>query len=230
MNTVTRNQILAIEYPEPGKLRSRKVVKRSNARSTGKYPSWKMNRMLQWESSHELNAFRLLDANPTVTAFSEQPLTVHFMLDGVKHRHYPDALVELENGNRELWEIKTQKDSLEPEYVARTRLLQAELPNLGFAAYRMVIGEDLGREPRLSTALTLLKFGRQPISLIDTELVRRIIAQTGRICWGSAINGDLGPRGRFVLARLALEGKLLVDFEAHLATESRFTINPTKGL
>jgi len=34
--------IKSINFPGPGQVRSRKVASRSNARSTGKYPSWKM--------------------------------------------------------------------------------------------------------------------------------------------------------------------------------------------
>ena len=56
--------IISIELPNEGNLRSRTVVSRSRARPTGKYPSWKMGRMIQWESCNELNACRLLDANP----------------------------------------------------------------------------------------------------------------------------------------------------------------------
>jgi pantoate kinase len=46
------NQLIAvpkiqINFPQDGKIRSRKVVKRSNARNTGKYPSWKMQRMMR---------------------------------------------------------------------------------------------------------------------------------------------------------------------------------------
>jgi hypothetical protein len=40
--------IKSIIFPEPGRMRARKVVSRSNARSAGKYPSWKMGRMLYW--------------------------------------------------------------------------------------------------------------------------------------------------------------------------------------
>src|SRR5215813_8651303 len=45
---------------------SRNVVTRSRVRPTGKYPSWKMERMLEWESRNELHAFRLLDCDPSV--------------------------------------------------------------------------------------------------------------------------------------------------------------------
>ena len=66
-------RILRIVFSSAEQVRSRRVVTRSRFRPTGKYPSWKMERMLQWESMNELNAFRLLDCDPRVAVFTEQP-------------------------------------------------------------------------------------------------------------------------------------------------------------
>jgi hypothetical protein len=65
--------IKSILFPIAAEKRSRKVVPRSNARSAGKYPSWKMRRMIHWESVTDLNAFRLLECDPTIRSYSEQP-------------------------------------------------------------------------------------------------------------------------------------------------------------
>src|ERR1700677_476715 len=83
-----------IMFPGPGQLRSRKIVSRSSARPKGKYPSWKMRRMLQWEPENELNAFRSLDCDPDAMRFHEQPCEVVYVLDGQVRSHYPDILVE----------------------------------------------------------------------------------------------------------------------------------------
>ena len=74
---------IQVFFPDRGKLRSRKVVTRSRARKTGKIPSWKMGRMLQWESKNERLVFRILDGDATVTALFEQPLTVCYEDEGV---------------------------------------------------------------------------------------------------------------------------------------------------
>lgn len=180
-----RDQILSVDFPEDGKIRARKVISRSKARPTGKYPSWKMGRMVHWESQHELNAFRLLDANSAVLEFFEQPLVIHFILDGEHHRHYPGVLVNL-RATRELWEIKPASEITDPWVIARTRFLQNHLPQKGFS-YHIVIGEELAREPRLSTTLTLLKFGRSPISMIEREQVRLLLESTNEITWATAL-------------------------------------------
>lgn len=219
------NAVISIDYPEAPALRARRVVSRSRARPTGKYPSWKMGRMVQWESHNELNAYRLLDANPAVKAFYEQPLVVHYRLDGEPYIHYPDTLVDL-GTNRELWEIKPATEAARPENVARTKFLASALLNHGFT-YRMVLAEDLRQEPRLSNVLTLLKYGRQPISTVEREIIRRIIDATGGISWGTAIDGDLGSRGRHILARMALEGALQCEIDPPLSRQSMFVPNLT---
>lgn len=217
-----RDQILSIAYPQDGKLRARKVISRSKARPTGKYPSWKLGRMVHWESPHELNAFRLLDANPAVIGFHEQPLVIRFILDGEEHWHYPDVLVEL-GVTRELWEIKPANEAAAPDVVARTRLLERELPHKGFI-YRMVIGEDMAREPRLSTVLTLLKHGRQQISMLEQEQVRLVFESNKEITWAAAEN-ELGSNRSRLLCRSFLEGRVTFDIEQKLGPGTKFWIS-----
>ena len=219
--TPHRPSILSISYPDDGNLRARKVISRSKARPTGKYPSWKMGRMMHWESSHELNAYRLLDSNPEVVSFHEQPLTIRYLLGGEEHLHYPDVLVNF-GGTRELWEIKTARDAADPGVVARTSLMQSQLPDFGFV-YRVVIGEDLARNPRLSNVLKLLKYGRQPVSLVERESLVRILGATSEISWQAAIEA-LSPDGRRILARLCLEGLITCDMDQALTDASSFVL------
>ena len=105
--------IKSILFPVPGQMRSRKVFSRSNARSTGKYPSWKMGRMIHWESINELNAFRLLDCDPSVKSYCEQPCQIRYVLDGVERVHYPDILVTTTAG-KQLWEVRVRSNASEP--------------------------------------------------------------------------------------------------------------------
>ena len=97
--------IKSILFPEPGQVRSRKVVSRSNARSHGEIPQLKIGRMIHWESINELNAFRLLDCDPNVTSYSEQPCQIVYVWGGVERVHYPDILVKT-NAGKQLWEVK----------------------------------------------------------------------------------------------------------------------------
>ena len=60
--------------------------------------------MMHWESSNELNAFRLLDCDPNVTSYSEQPCQIVYIRNGVgKVVHHPDILVTTA-GRKQFWE------------------------------------------------------------------------------------------------------------------------------
>lgn len=225
--TRPRDGIIAIELPEDGSSPIRKIISRSNARITGKYPSWKMNRMVHWRSRDQLNSYRLLDSHPAVISFHEQPLLIHMSLNGVMYPHYPDVLVELSN-SRELWSIRTNSDAQTLETLAFARLLQNELPRFGFT-HRLVTSETLAGEPRLSTAIMLLRHGRQPVTLTEREHVRHILEKVGFITWEAAQTGLLGLRGRAILARLALEGILQLHPDARLAPQTRFIPAPNSS-
>jgi len=170
--------------------------------------------MVQWESVNELNAYRLLDVNPAAIAYHEQPLTIQFVLNGETHKHFPDTLVQW-GSSRELWEIKPSSQANRPEYAERTRFLETALPKLGFA-YRLVLAEDLNKEPRLSNALTLLRFGRAPVSDLNREQFRQIMLSSGDIHWKHILDGEFGPQSRNIACRLILEGQLAIDLDAAL--------------
>jgi hypothetical protein len=212
--------IRSILFPEPGQMRSRKVVSRSNARSAGKYPSWKMGRMMHWESLNELNAFRLLDCDPNVTSYSEQPCRVAYVMDGVEKIHYPDILVATSEG-KQLWEVKPRSNALEPEVLIRTAFLSSLLPRWGYE-YRTVLAEDLASQPRLSNANLLLSLGKRAVSDCEREDVRRTIAEQGTLVWADACAGYYGARGREILCSLVLRGVLTIDMNATISPVTEF--------
>lgn len=213
--SVNHSGIKSILFPEPGQVRSRNVVSRSNARSAGKYPSWKMGRMMHWESSNELNAFRLLDCDPNITSFSEQPCQIVYVMDGVERNHYPDIMVTT-SGGKQLWEVIPRSNALEPELLARAAFLSRVLPRWGYE-YRTVLAEDLARQPRLSNANLLLRLGQRAFSDCEWEDVRRTMAEQGSLVWSEACAGIGGPKGREILCSLVLRGVLAIDMNVPIS-------------
>lgn len=205
-----RDEILRIEFAAPG-TRSRKVISRSNTRPTGRFPSQRMNRMIHWDSPHELNAYRLLDSNPAVRAFSEQPCIIYYKLDDKEYRHFPDSLVETA-AVRALWEIKTTADARKPEVVARTQLLTEHLPSHGYQ-YCMVLAEDLSREPRLHNVRLLLRQGRTPLSVEQMEYCRRLFLATPSLRWLDVVEGRHAPFTMQHACRMVIEGNLHINLD-----------------
>jgi hypothetical protein len=212
--------IRSILFAEHGQMRARKVVSRSNSRSAGKYPSWKMGRMMHWESSNELNAFRLLDCDPNVASYSEQPCRIAYVMEGVERIHYPDILVTT-TGGKQLWEVKPRSNALEPEVLARAVFLSHVLPVWGYE-YRTVLAEDLASQPRLNNANLLLSLGKRAVSDCEREDVRRTMTEQGTLAWAEAYAGNYGARGRETLCSLVLRGVLTIDMNVPISLATEF--------
>ncbi len=213
-------EISEIVFPTEGQLRSRRVVTRSRARGTGKYPSWKMKRMLQWESRNELNAFRLLDICATVTGFMEQPCQIRYTQAGQPKIHHPDILVAI-SGREELWDVTTRAKKQQPEVELRTAVLTKALAKWGYE-YRVAIDSELATQPRLNNAQILLRFGRAEISGSDHESIRLIEKHQRVLVWSEACNGTYGAKGREILCNLTLRGILTLDLNAPWSPNTKF--------
>lgn len=204
--SVTETDKLSISFPEQGNPRVRKVVTRSRARRTGKYPSWKMGRMVQWESGNEKTVFRTLDGDATVIAFYEQPFCVRYSDSGVVRVHYPDVLVEFVDGV-EVWEIKDAQDDFNSDLLRRTEILKPLFTQLGIR-YRLVTVDKESAKGVDAYSASLVRFGRSPISQLEREKARRFFERTQAISWLEAESGVLGEKSKNIVARLLLEGEL----------------------
>lgn len=199
------DRIIAIHRPEPGELRMRRVITRSGTRVRIKVASWKMGRAVHAESRDEAVALRLLDGDPSVKAFHEQPSLIEYVHNGSLRRHFPD--VEVDYGDRKVfWEVKGQRQASELEIQSRTAFMRDHLANLGFG-YELVISEQLKLDARLGTIEFLRRWGRAEVSLVHYEQVRLHAQLHGGLRWGDFNNPD-GAMSRGTACRLALEGRL----------------------
>jgi hypothetical protein len=218
-------KVLEISFPENGLLRARKVVTRSRARSTIKYPSWKNGRMCQAESPNECNAFRLLDCDPTVRRFSEQPCQIRFGDGRFVLRHFPDILAEI-GDEKHLIEVKTDEDAEKEEVKQRTLLMTRELPKYGYS-YVLMKASELAIQPRLSNFNQILRFSRYSPTEWDFELIREILHRRGGLVWKEACAGTYGDHGRHILCNLVLRGNLCINLHEPWSAQTQFY--PTKG-
>lgn len=217
------DRITAIHTPEIGQVRVRKIVKRSNSYSTGKYPSWKMGRMVQWKSPRLLAAFRLLDATPAVKSYQEEAMRINYCYQGQEKAFYPDLLVQI-NDRQELWSIKPEKLANLPDEIALAQFLKQELYHHSLN-YRVVIAESLIEEPLQSNITKLIEFGRNPLSDIDREQVRQLLTRCDAIDWETISSGLLGPNGRQAVCRLALEGIIRFNIKEIWSGSTCFQLN-----
>jgi len=187
-----------------------------------------MSRMVEWESHNELHAFTLLDANPDVKAFSEQPMRIEYKIDGVLGKHFPDILF-IENGSLYVCEVKPKRGADKEEVRIRTKFLTKYLPKLGYS-YSLVTGEELSDQIQLLNARTILKFGRPHIDNTSREILRVYFLTNEKICWLEDIYANSDVDIRRVLSRLTLEGVLVFDGSQRIGRGSLFRLkaNETK--
>lgn len=217
-----RDGIVSITFPKSGP-RAREVISRSNTKSTGKWPSCKIGRAPHYESANERNAFKLLDACPDVVIYGEQPCEIHYILDGETHHHFPDILVHFKD-RKEIWEVKTKSESLDPDVFRRSALMKKHLPSFGYH-YQVVLAEELEINPRLKNVEKLLKDGRQYITVLEYEAVRQLFKDKEYIHYNYFDIGALGAKYRKSVLRLILDGVLVIDINQTLEGKAKIHFN-----
>lgn len=186
---------LQIVLPVRGQLRARKLIGRSRRVMTGKYPSWKMGRMMHWESRVEAKVLRLLDACPAVERFAEQPFTLLYLQEGRWRAHVPDVVVQTVQGDRWILEVKSDKDPRLEEALHRAEILKPRLNSFGIK-YAVVHQHAIDAGSSLLNAKCLLRFGRGEPRAKAHQAFIDLIAAKGELSRsdlvGTAIDMRLG--------------------------------------
>jgi hypothetical protein len=137
-------------------MRVRKVITRRGGTHRFKVPSRKMGRIIYCESTLERDLVCLLEVDPDVTAYCEQPFELEFALNGSIHRHVPDFAV-LRRASREIVEVKPARKARSLEVEARTRILA---PAMAVDGIIYLVRDEtwIRAEPRLWNAKVRLRY------------------------------------------------------------------------
>lgn len=151
---------------------SRKVVTRRGRRFRGYFPSYKMGRMVAWESLLELAAIQLLEFSRGVLSYREQPTLIQYPDGEVLRDYYPDFEVVLFDGVAIHLEVKTTYQLAKPKIQSKFQAIAAHY-NRRQQDFRLVTEKELQREPLLSNVRTLLYLVRRAKSplLLPRELL-----------------------------------------------------------
>jgi hypothetical protein len=186
--------------------RSRRVVKRSNYRMTGKFPSDKAGRMVQWESRIELDALRVLETHPAVKSFREQPALVRWTDAEAERRHYPDLKVDLYGAAPLLVEVKSDKEAHERAIQERTKFLSAELRKYGLR-YLLVTSSQVSGIPQ-DNAQYILKHAAKKLDPTAAENIRRALFTPMTL---ANLEAELGEQIRAIVIALIRRGDIIFD-------------------
>ena len=135
----------------------------------GRFPSLKMKRMLSFESLIECDLLYLLDYEPEVERFEEQPLTIEYP-DGPTLRHYTPDFHVVRSQHNLLIECKPQafigtEENRRKFNAARVWCAEHDW------SFRVVTDQDLRTGSRLSNVKFLTRYARQ---VVPPEFKRRV--------------------------------------------------------
>lgn len=214
---------ITIDFSEEA--RARKVVSRSNHRVTGKYPGLKSGKMHHWESHLEQDAFCILDIDPEVISFREQPAKLTYRdTTGARRIHYPDILVRLPS-RKEFVEVKPDKEAESSEVLERTRCIQPLLAERGFG-YRVWKESEIRHNGALiSNIRFLLRYGRTPVPLVRFEQFRRRFGNLTSLTWDDVTNTTDNPSALNDAARLVIDGVLRIALDCPITDDTPVVAN-----
>lgn len=207
--------------------RSREVVKPSTRRYVGRYSSVKNGRMIHWESKLERDQIVLLEIDPDVIAYAEQPTPFRYQADGKQRKYTPDFLVRSHDGDLVI-EVKASKFAESQEWMRHLDFLSQLIAEHGLR-YIVATEREIRREPRLSNANRILRYRG---CHVDDGLKREILAAFDNHLTLSIdeLENELGIDDLYAEAcTLISRGHLCVDLEKTFGREEPLRRNKDDG-
>ncbi len=137
----------------------------------GQFPSLKLGRMVAFESLIERDFVYLLDYEPSVEHYSEQPVVIRYQHANKKRQYTPDFRV-IHKGHSFLFECKPQRFVDDPENQIKFEVARLWCQGQGWT-FRVVTDEHLASGWRIANIKLLTQFARYSIG---PEIKGRIFA------------------------------------------------------
>lgn len=139
----------------------RRIPRYGAQKNIGKFFSVKTGRVAWYESLLERDYMYLLDFDPAVTFWHEQPLQIRFCHGGKTHRYTPDLDVR-RNSKKQIVEVKPEHKvkSGKWDFLFRTASSICEPEGYEFI---VVTDEQIREQPKLENVKKLWKYARTPV-------------------------------------------------------------------
>lgn len=140
---------------------ARKITNAGTTKLIGKFPSLKMGKVVWYESLLERDYLYLLEIDPDVVSYREQPGRIYYTLNGRSHHYTPDLLVERRHA-KQLIEVKPKRKAKEEKFVRLFQLAE-EVCRRGGYEFKVATEEVIRLQPRLDGVKLLYKYARTPV-------------------------------------------------------------------
>jgi TnsA endonuclease N terminal len=154
----------------------RKITnKGSKTKVIGRTPSYKMGRAVAWESQIERDFIYLLEFDPDVLSYQEQPRKFQYRADGKVHSYTPDLEVTTKDKTL-IIEIKPASKAKDDEHQRLFKRVAPVIEAEGFE-YRVVTDAMIRHEPQLSNIKYLRIHGRTVPTTSDQLIAHSHLTQ-----------------------------------------------------
>lgn len=139
----------------------RKIPRFGAQKNIGKFASVKTGLIAWYESLLERDEMYLLDFDPQVTFWHEQPFKIRYVVEGKTHHYTPD--LEVHRGTKkQVVEVKSQKQVDSGEFDLLFRLATSICEDEGYE-YVVVTDRMIRQQPKLENIKRLWKYARTRI-------------------------------------------------------------------
>jgi len=197
----------------------RKITNKGSKKVIGKFASHKLQTTVWWESQIERDYIYLLEIDPEVSFYQEQPFHIAYKITDQDHSYTPDFYVE--RGQRQqVIEVKPAREVDKEENARLFRIIRTmcEQQNREFA----VVTETMIRvQPRLSIIKLLYRYAKVPLAPPHVVCCQEFLALHPEARLGD-ISRHLTSRNIAVQVLYALiyHGILKVDFSQPINSHS----------
>ena len=149
----------------------------SKKRTTYRFPSLKMRRMVYCESRLERDLAFWLERNWHVRSYWEQALLIRYLHDGMEYKHFPDFIAEVARG----WiviEVKPLKDVSDPDNQRNFRYGRLWCRDKGHR-YHVMTENQICRQPYLRNLKYLYRYAKQRVPLEYVLAAREALRLSG---------------------------------------------------
>jgi hypothetical protein len=143
----------------PGHKAGMRRLTNKGKKHIGKFPSAKNRRPVWYESLLERDFIFLLEFDPEVVAYREQPIKLTFCLDDKKRTYTPDFLLERAGGRKQLVEVKPKIKADSPEMKRFFRKVSHEFSKFDYD-FAVATDDFIRAEPRLGNLRLLHRYSR----------------------------------------------------------------------
>lgn len=148
----------------------RKIPRYGAQKNIGKFFSVKTGLVAWYESLLERDEMYLLDFDPLVIFWREQPLKIRYVLNGKTHFYTPDLEVH-RTSTKQLVEVKSQDQVDSGKFDGLFRIATSASQDEEYE-FVVVTDQTIRQQPRLDNVKKLWKYARTPI-----------LPQHQRLCW-----------------------------------------------